>query len=401
MRGKKIILGISGGIAAYKSALLVRLLVKAGAEVQVLMTPAAHDFVTPLTLSTLSKRPVLTQFRDGETGSWNNHVELGLWADLIVIAPATTDLLAKMASGICDTLLAAVYLSARCPVAAAPAMDLDMYRHPSTRRNLDQLRKDGVLLIPPGTGELASGLHGEGRMAEPDGIFRFIEATLSQRKRLEGKKVLVTAGPTYEPIDPVRFIGNHSSGKMGFALAEALAEEGAQVVLVCGPNSLGTHHPAIRRVDVTTAKEMYAACTKVFPTCQAAILSAAVADYRPKKTASQKIKKQAGKSLEQIELEETDDILAELGKRKKKGQVLAGFALETENEMENAKAKLKKKNLDFIVLNSLRDKGAGFRTDTNRISIISANNKTRNFELMPKPEAARRIAEHLAGLFSK
>lgn len=401
LRGKKIILGVTGGIAAYKSALLVRLLVKAGAEVQVIMTPAAHDFVTPLTLSTLSKRPVLTHFKSGENGSWNNHVELGLWADLVVIAPATAETLSKMASGACDNLLLAVYLSARCPVAAAPAMDLDMYRHPATKRNLQQLKNDHVLLIPPGTGELASGLHGEGRMAEPETILAFIEATLSKRSRLKGKKVLVTAGPTYEAIDPVRFIGNHSSGKMGFAIAEALAEEGAEVVLVSGPTHLHTQHTNIKRIDVTSAQEMYAASTKAFAKCDAAVLSAAVADYRPKQVAKNKIKKQAGAGLDHLELEETPDILAELGRRKGKKQVLAGFALETDNETANAKVKLKKKNLDFIVLNSLRDAGAGFAVDTNRITIIGANNKTTNFELMPKTEAARRIADHLAGLMNR
>ncbi|TND07162.1 MAG: phosphopantothenoylcysteine decarboxylase/phosphopantothenate--cysteine ligase [Bacteroidetes bacterium] len=401
LRGKKIIVGVTGGIAAYKSAMLVRLLIKAGAEVQVLMTPAAHEFITPLTLATLSKRPVHTLFHDSGNGTWNNHVDLGLWADLMIIAPATADTLAKMANGICDNLLLAVYLSARCPVSAAPAMDLDMYRHPSTQRNLAQLRADGVHLIPPGNGELASGLHGEGRMAEPEEILAHTEATLSVKQRLKGRKILVTAGPTYEPIDPVRFIGNHSSGKMGLALAETLAGQGARVILVCGPTSLQVHHPNIQRVDVMTAKEMYTACTKVFGTCHAAILSAAVADYRPAHASKSKIKKDKSRPFTQIELEETADILAELGRRKKSGQVLAGFALETDNEIEHAKAKLKKKNLDFIVLNSLREKGAGFAVDTNRITIIGKNNKTINFEVKAKTAVAVDIADYLAGLMEK
>lgn len=401
LKGKKIVVGVTGGIAAYKSAVLVRLLVKAGAEVQVLMSPAAHEFITPLTLATLSRRPVLTAFHDPATGAWNNHVDLGLWADLYLVAPATADTLAKMSAGICDNLLLAVYLSARCPVAVAPAMDLDMYRHPATQRNLKQLQADGVRLIAPGTGELASGLHGEGRMAEPETIAAFAEATLSEQGRLTGKKILVTAGPTYEPIDPVRFIGNHSSGKMGFALAETLAGQGAQVILVCGPTALSVHHPGIRRIDVTTARQMYDAATRAFTGCDAAILSAAVADYRPAKTAKSKIKKGSGYDMSSIALEETEDILAELGRRKKKNQVLAGFALETDNETENARAKLVKKNLDFIVLNSLREKGAGFAGDTNKISIIGRNKKSRNFDLKPKTAVAQDIVDYLCGLMKK
>lgn len=401
LHGKKIILGVTGGIAAYKSASLIRLLIKAGAEVQVLMTPAAHDFITPLTLATLSRRPVYTKFQGDAYGNWNNHVELGLWADLFIIAPATADTLARMAGGICDNLLLAVVLSARCPVAVAPAMDLDMYKHPATKRNLAQLKKDGVLLIPPGTGELASGLNGEGRMAEPEEIQAFAEATIGQKLRLKGKHVLVTAGPTYEHIDPVRFIGNHSSGKMGFAIAEALAAEGAAVTLVTGPTQQQATHPNIRRIDVVSAADMFVNSIKAFEKADAAILAAAVADYRPKTVAEQKIKKTKGKGLENIELVETADILAELGRRKKAKQVLAGFALETNDEEKHAKDKLKRKNLDFIVMNSLRDAGAGFGTDTNKITIFGNNNKTTKFELMPKAGAARCIVNYLADRIKK
>lgn len=401
LHGKKIILGVTGGIAAYKSASLIRLLIKAGAEVQVLMTPAAHDFITPLTLATLSRRPVFTHFQRDAYGTWNNHVELGLWADLMIVAPATADTLARMAGGICDNLLLAVLLSARCPVAVAPAMDLDMYKHVSTQRNLKQLKTDGVLLIPPGTGELASGLHGEGRMAEPEDILAFAEATIGRKLRLKGKQVLVTAGPTYEHIDPVRFIGNHSSGKMGFALAEALAEEGAAVTLICGPTREQISNPNIKRIDVVSAADMFVVTTKAFRKADAAILAAAVADYRPKTMAENKIKKTKGKGLETIELVETADILAELGRMKKANQVLAGFALETNDEEKNAKDKLKRKNLDFIVLNSLRDAGAGFGTDTNKITIFGKNNKSAKFELMPKAEAARCIVNYLADRIKK
>ncbi len=398
LNGKRIILGVTGGIAAYKSALLVRLLVKAGADVRVVMTPASHAFITPLTLATLSKHPALTEFTEGESGEWNNHVELGLWADLMVIAPASASTISKLAEGRSDNLLMAVFLSARCPVLVAPAMDLDMYAHAATQANLLRIQQQGARVIPPGTGELASGLSGEGRMAEPEEILAFIEATFANAQRLSGKKILVTAGPTYEAIDPVRFIGNHSTGKMGFALAEALAERGAEVELVAGPVSLAVKNPRIRRTDVTSAKEMYAAATALFPGCDAAVLSAAVADFRPKNAAGAKIKKESG-GLAKIELEETQDILAELGKMKKQGQVLAGFALETENEAANAKAKLEKKNLDFIVLNSLREPGAGFGGDTNRISILTREGKTLNFELKSKTAAAGDIADHLAGCF--
>ena len=395
LKGKKIILGVTGGIAAYKSAFLVRLLVTAGADVRVLMTQAAHDFITPLTLSTLSKNPVLTHFTSSENGEWNNHVELGLWADLFLIAPATANSISKMAEGRSDDLLMAVYLSARCPVAIAPAMDLDMYAHPQTQANIARLQSQGILVIPPGKGELASGLHGEGRMAEPESILEFTEATFAHASRLSGKKILVTAGPTYEAIDPVRFIGNHSSGKMGFALAQTLAERGAEVVLIAGPSAEKAHHPRIKRVNVVSANDMYQACQSEFPSCDAAILSAAVADFRPKNVAGNKIKKEKG-GLQSIELEETEDILASLGKIKKENQILVGFALETDNEEANAKSKLERKNLDFIVLNSLREKGAGFAVDTNRISILTREGKTINFELKSKQAVAGDIAAYLA-----
>jgi phosphopantothenoylcysteine decarboxylase/phosphopantothenate--cysteine ligase len=323
---------------------------------------------------------------------------LGMWGDLLVVAPASANTISKMAEGRSDNLLMGVYLSARCPVAVAPAMDLDMFAHPATQENILRLQKNGVKIIPPGTGELASGLSGEGRMAEPEEIVEFIEATFKNAQRLSGKKILVTAGPTYEAIDPVRFIGNYSSGKMGFALAETLAEMGAKVELVTGPVSLTAKHPAIHRTDVNSAQEMFAACDQIFPECEGAILSAAVADYRPKTIADNKIKKEKG-GLQQIELEETPDILASLGKSKKKNQVLVGFALETENEVANAKTKLEKKNLDFIVMNSLNENGAGFGTDTNRISIFTNAGKTINFELKSKKAVAADIADHFANCF--
>jgi phosphopantothenoylcysteine decarboxylase/phosphopantothenate--cysteine ligase len=400
LKGKKIILGVTASIASYKSAFLIRLLVKAGAEVQVVMTPAAHDFITPLTLSTLSKKPVYTEFSTTETGEWNNHVDLGIWADLMLIAPASANTLAKMAGGVCDNLLLAVYLSARCHVYVAPAMDLDMYKHSATAENLNILNERGNTLITPGYGELASGLTGEGRMAEPEEIVAFLEKELLKQAPLHGHKALVTAGPTYEAIDPVRFIGNHSSGKMGFAVAEELARNGAEVTLVCGPNSLHTQHPFVKRVDVVSAEEMYQACMIHFESCSLAVLAAAVADYRPLKAAEHKIKKQ-GSEVPQIELEQTRDILAELGRRKSDKQILVGFALETDSEIEHAKSKLQRKNLDFIVLNSLRDEGAGFGTDTNKITIIDKHNKTALFELKDKPAAAKDIVIKIRQMLPK
>lgn len=393
LKGKNIIISVTGSIAAYKSALLIRLLVKAGANVKVLMTPAAHDFITPLTLSTLSKNPALTDFVKDKTGQWNNHVELGLWADALVIAPASANTIAKMANGICDNLVLAVYLSARCKTYIAPAMDLDMYKHKATVQNLQRLQSFGNGIIAPGNGELASGLIGEGRMAEPEEIISFLENELSKKSSFSKKKVLVTAGPTYEAIDPVRFIGNHSSGKMGFAIAEELAEQGAEVTLVCGPNNLKTIHRNIRRIDITSADELYAASVKAFKTADIAILSAAVADYKPATVAKQKIKKAtASKSIEIIT---TKDTLKELGKLKRRNQLLIGFALETENEIENAKTKIKNKNLDLIVLNSLNDKGAGFKGDTNKVTIIDKYNKINKFELKSKAEIAKDILKKI------
>lgn len=378
LSGKKIVLGVSGGIAAYKTASLVRLFIKAGADVQVVMTPASKDFVTPLTLSTLSKNPVHSTFyNDDEEAVWNNHVELGLWADLMLVAPATANTLSKMANGSCDNLLIATYLSAKCPVYFAPAMDLDMYKHPSTLVSFKLLRQFGNIMIPAESGELASGLSGEGRMAEPENIIAFLEADLESKLPLKGKKILVTAGPTYEAIDPVRFIGNHSSGKMGFDIAEHAAGLGAEVILISGPTHLKPKSSGITLVNVTSAQEMYEAAHRYFGDVDVAISAAAVADYRPKFPATQKIKKTEDAFT--IELEKTQDILASLGKVKQK-QFLIGFALETENEIENAKLKIQKKNLDLIVLNSLQDEGAGFGKPTNKITFIN-----RNFEIEPMP----------------
>lgn len=379
LSGKKIILGITGGIAAYKTASLVRLLIKAGAEVQVIMTPASHHFVTPYTLSTLSKKPVYTQFFNSseQGGTWNNHVDLALWADLILIAPATANTLAKMVTGLCDTLLQAIYLSANCPVFITPAMDLDMYKHPSTLHNLRQLESYGNHVIPAESGELASGLEGYGRMAEPENILAHLEFHLCKSHTLTGKKILITAGPTYEAIDPVRFIGNHSSGKMGFDIAQAAAEQGAEVILVSGPSSLKVNHPNVELVCVQTALEMFTACEKVFDKVDVLIGAAAVADYRPKHVADEKIKKDSDSFT--IELEKNPDILASLGSRKK-DQFLVGFALETTNEIEHAKQKIVKKNLDLIVLNSLKDEGAGFGKPTNKVTFIT---KDFNIESMP------------------
>ncbi len=390
LSGKKIVLGISGGIAAYKTASLVRLFIKAGAEVQVIMTPASKDFVTPLTLSTLSKNPVHSSFynEEDDNAKWNNHVELGLWADLMVIAPATANTLSKMASGACDNLLIATYLSAKCPVYFAPAMDLDMYKHPSTLESFAALKQFGNTIIPAESGELASGLSGEGRMAEPENIVTFLEADLESKLPLKGKKFLITAGPTYEAIDLVRFIGNHSSGKMGFDIAESAARNGAEVVLVSGPTHLETNVDRIQTIRVTSAKEMYDACHAHFALVDVAIAAAAVADYRPKTVALQKIKK-ADSSLT-IELEKTQDILASLGAIKKE-QFLVGFALETENEVENAQQKIRKKNLDLIVLNSLNDEGAGFGKPTNKITFIDQSFLVEPMQLKSKEAVAEDI----------
>lgn len=387
LSGKKIVLGVSGGIAAYKTATLVRLFIKAGAQVQVIMTPASKDFVTPLTLSTLSKNPVHSTFynEDDENAVWNNHVELGLWADLIIVAPATANTLSKMATGNCDNLLIATYLSAKCPVYFAPAMDLDMYKHPSTIASFNALKQFGNIIIPAEAGELASGLSGEGRMAEPENIIAFLEKDLSSKLPLKGKKILITAGPTYEAIDPVRFIGNHSSGKMGFDIAKSAADLGAEVILVSGPTHLNLADNLIKIVRVVSAQEMYDACHFYYNDVDVAISAAAVADYRPKNVAVQKIKKTEHSF--NIELEKTKDILASLGEVKK-NQFLIGFALETENEIENAKLKIQKKNLDLIVLNSLQDDGAGFGKPTNKITFIDKDFNIEPMELKSKEAVA-------------
>ncbi len=390
LSGKKILLGVSGGIAAYKTAHLVRLFIKAGAQVQVVMTPASKDFVTPLTLSTLSKNSVYSSFldEDQENGVWNNHVELALWADYMIIAPATANTLSKMANGNCDNLLIATYLSSKCPVYFAPAMDLDMYKHPSTLDSFHKLKQFGNTIIPAESGELASGLSGEGRMAEPENIIDYIEKDITSKLPLVGKKILITAGPTYEAIDPVRFIGNHSSGKMGFDIAKKAAQSGAQVVLVTGPTHLNVNHSLITLVRVKSAQDMYEACFSYFENVDVAIAAAAVADYRPKNVAQQKIKKDDTTFI--IELEKTKDILASLGKVKK-NQFLIGFALETENEIEHAKLKIQKKNLDLIVLNSLNDKGAGFGHDTNKVTFIDRNFSIESMDLKSKEEVAQDI----------
>jgi phosphopantothenoylcysteine decarboxylase/phosphopantothenate--cysteine ligase len=400
LNGKKILLGVSGGIAAYKTASLVRLFIKAGAHVQVIMTPASKDFVTPLTLSTLSKNPVHSSFfnQDDEDAVWNNHVELALWADLMLIAPATANTLSKMATGNCDNLLIATYLSAKCPVYFAPAMDLDMYKHPSTLSSFAALKQFGNIMIPAENGELASGLSGEGRMAEPENIIAFLEADLESKLPLKGKKILVTAGPTYEAIDPVRFIGNHSSGKMGFDIANEAASLGAEVFLIAGPTHYKAKNALVKVVDVVSAQEMYDACHLYFNDVDAAIAAAAVADYRPKFVADQKIKKAAAEFS--IELEKTKDILSSLGAIKK-NQFLIGFALETENEIENAKLKIQKKNLDLIVLNSLQDKGAGFKKETNKVTFIDKNFEIEPMELKSKESVAADILNKVILHFSK
>ncbi len=394
LKGKHIILGVTGSIAAYKAATLTRLLVKEGANVKVVMTPLAKEFITPLTMATLSKSPIMVDFYNPENGDWNSHVDLGLWADLYLIAPASANTIGKMAGGIADNLLLTTYLSAKCPVMVAPAMDLDMYKHPATQRNLKVLQSFGNIIIEPESGELASGLIGKGRMEEPERIVAFIADYFARQEDFKGKKVVVTAGPTYEKIDPVRFIGNYSSGKMGLAIAEEFAGRGAEVVLVCGPVNLKTSHPAIRRVDVESAAQMYEVTSKEFVNSDGAVLSAAVADFTPKEKADHKIKR--GKDDLLLELLPTKDIAAELGRIKTASQLLVGFALETNDEEVNALSKMQRKNLDMIVLNSLNDKGAGFSVDTNKVTILDkAGNKT-VYELKTKVEVAKDIVDQIA-----
>lgn len=399
IRGKHIIIGVTGSIAAYKAASLIRLFVKEGAEVKVVMTELAKQFITPLTLATLSKHPVMVEFYNPENGDWHSHVDMGLWADLYLIAPATANTIGKMAHGIADNLLLTTYLSAKCPVMVAPAMDLDMYRHPATQQNLTVLRGYGNLIVEPEEGELASGLVGKGRMAEPEEIVAFVKNFFQQKEELTGRKVLLTAGPTYEKIDPVRFIGNYSTGKMGFALAEEFAYRGAEVVLVAGPVSLTTVHPAIRRVDVESAAEMFAAVMEQAGDCDVVVSCAAVADFTPLEKADCKLKR--GEDSLKLELLPTLDIAAELGHRKRKGQLLVGFALETHDETCNALQKLHKKNLDLIVLNSLKDKNACFGYDTNKVTIIDREERQYVYELKSKREVAKdivgRVAEMLMG----
>jgi len=399
LQGKKIILAVSGSIAAYKSALLVRLLVKQQAEVKVIMTEQAQTFITPLTLATLSKNPVLSDFVKDKTGTWNNHVDLGLWADVMIIAPATSNTLAKCAQGLCDNLLQATYLSARCPVFFAPAMDLDMYQHPATLHNLKLLESYGNQVIPSEHGELASGLVGQGRMAEPEHIVSFLEDFFrKQSGTLKGKKAIVTAGPTYEAIDPVRFIGNHSTGKMGYAIAESLANQGAEVTLVSGPSKLQLEHPRVQIARVTSAQQMYEATQAVFQEASIIVLAAAVADFTPKEVADQKIKKKEGQEQMQIDLIRTVDIAQTLGKIKRGGQVITGFAMETENALANAQRKLERKNFDMIVLNSLNEKGAGFGHDTNKVTIIERGKEAhQEWPLKSKKEVANGIVELIIG----
>lgn len=399
LKGRKILIGITGSIAAYKIPLLIRLLVKEGAEVQVILTENARDFVTPLTISTLSGRPALTYPFHPEDGTWNSHVEMGTWADLMLIAPASAATLGKMAAGIADNLLLTTWLAATCPVFFAPAMDLDMYKHPATQKNIAQLIAFGLTLIEPRAGELASGLIGTGRMEEPENILKTIKAFFLTGNLLHKKKILITAGPTFEPIDPVRFIGNYSSGLMGFSLAHEAALRGAQVTLVSGPTHLTMDHPAVHLINVTTAQEMYEQTTTHFPHHDITIMSAAVADFTPASPASKKIKKTD--EVPVIELKPTKDILAELGKMKTKNQFLAGFALETDNELENARKKLNTKNLDLIVLNSLQEKGAGFGVNTNRITIIDREGNLTGYPLKPKTAVASDILDKIAELMNK
>ena len=388
LTGKKILLGITGSIAAYKIPLLVRLLKKDGADVRVVMTPSAKDFVTPLTLSTLSGNPVLTYGFDEKTGKWDSHVELGLWADLFVIAPASANTMAKMAYGIADNYLLTVCLSAKCPIMFAPAMDLDMYKHQATQQNIKTLIERGCIFVAPSSGELASGLCGEGRMEEPQKIYERIKAFFQAKQNFKGKKVLITAGPTYEAIDPVRFIGNHSSGLMGIEIARAFADQGAEVTLVLGPSSISVNKNNVNVLPVTSAKEMYDAVMALFPKTDIAVLSAAVADFRPEIVADQKIKKNPDNDTFTIKLVKTEDILKSVGGLKADNQTVVGFALETENGLENAKKKLHTKNIDLIVLNEMNESGVGFKTKTNKVSIITKNDKVMTYDLKPKNEVA-------------
>ena len=397
LSGKHIILGICGGIAAYKSVSLLRLLVKAGAEVQVVITPAGKQFITPVTLSSLSQKPVVSEFFTANTGEWHSHVDLGLWADCMVIAPATASTIGKMAHGIADNMLVTTYLSAKSQVFVAPAMDLDMMAHPSTTANIALLRSYGNIIIEPESGELASGLVGKGRMEEPEKIVAVLEEYFAKKADLKGKKVLITAGPTHEKIDPVRFIGNYSSGKMGYALAEECAARGAEVTLVSGPVSISISHPAVKVVKVESAREMLAACEEAFPESDVAVMCAAVADYAPAEVSDRKIKREHSE-VPEIRLVKNPDIAATLGQRKTAAQRLVGFALETDNELDNAQEKLVRKNLDMIVLNSMRDKGAGFGTDTNKISIIKGGGPRLDFGLKSKREVAADIVDAILDL---
>ena len=400
LKGKHIIVGITGGIAAYKTATLVRLLIKSGAEVQVIMTPNAREFITPVTLSTLSGKPVISEFFTANTGQWNSHVDLGLWADAMVVAPATASTIAKMATGVADNMLVTTYLSAKAPVFVAPAMDLDMMRHPTTVRNIELLRSYGNHIIEPAAGELASHLIGKGRMEEPENILKVLEQFFSQSQDLADKNVLITAGPTVERIDPVRYISNFSSGKMGFALAEECALRGAKVTLVAGPVSLKTNHPSINRVDVESAQQMHDAVMDIFEKVDVAILCAAVADYRAKNVAGKKIKREH-MEVPTIELEKNPDIARAAGQAKREGQITVGFALETDNEQANALEKLERKNLDMIVLNSLRDPNAGFAVDTNKVSIIRRDGSTNVYDCKPKCEVAVDVVNEIVELLSK
>ncbi len=395
MKGKKIVLGITGSIAAYKAAVLIRALIKKGAEVQVVITPAGKEFITPITLSALTSKPVISEFFSQRDGTWHSHVDLGLWADAMVIAPATASTIGKMANGIADNMLITTYLSMKAPVFVAPAMDLDMFAHPATQKNLEILRSYGNHIIEPGEGELASHLVGKGRMEEPEKIVEVLEAFFNREQDLKGKKVLITAGPTYEKIDPVRFIGNYSSGKMGYALAESCARRGAEVTLISGPVQVKAQHPSIKVIKVESAHQMHEAAIEAFPTSDAAILCAAVADFTPEVEADQKIKREKEDLI--LKLVPTEDIAAALGKIKKENQCLVGFALETNNELANARHKLEKKNFDFIVLNSLQDAGAGFQCDTNKITIVDKEKAT-PYPLKTKTEVADDIIDRLANL---